>query len=272
FNNYGTGDYSIKSGSSAIKAGTSVGLTTDLENNSVPVNYPDIGAFQYPNNKYVLVNIKVLIEGLYDNGNCSTYFNSHNLIPLSQPYHSYPWNYSGSESVSKIPSDVLDWILVELRSTIANYSIIARRAAFLKSDGSIVDLDGVSPLKFDNINYGNYYIVIKYNNAIETWSKEGGVLFSDTNISYDFTTSQNQAYGNNLLKMENKWCIYSGDLNHNGIVDDDDYRSIENDNDLATYHIANDLNRDGVVDLSDLCIVYSNRSANITRIIPPGAQ
>ena len=271
FNNYATGDYSLQSGSPAINSGTFVGLTTDINGNSVPSTYPDLGAFQHLTTQNIRANIKVLLQGPNNNGTMSTFLNSHNMIPLSQPFNSSPWNYSGSESVSKIPSNIVDWILVELRSTIANYAVVARRAAFLKNDGTIVDLDGSSSLQFNNINSGNYYIVIKYINTIETWSKNGGLLFTNTTVSYDFTSAQSQAYGNNLLLVGSKWCIYSGDINQDGIVDGDDLLSINNDNSTITYHVVKDLNGDGLVDLSDLIIDDDNNTNQIARIMPSGA-
>ena len=272
FTNNADGDYSLHSGSPAINSGSFVGLTRDINGNPVPPNSPDIGAYQHQTLQNIFANIKVLLQGLYSNGSMSTYFDSYNMISLSQPFNSSPWNYTGSESVSKIPSNIVDWILVELRSTTTNYAIVARRAAFLKKDGVIVDLDGSSSLKFNNINDGNYYIVIKYINTIETWSKNGGVLFTNTTVSYDFTSAQSQAYGNNLVQVESKWCIYRGDVNQDGIVDEDDCLNIDNDNYNFTYHVVNDLNGDGMVDLSDLIIADCNNHNHIARIIPSSIQ
>jgi hypothetical protein len=271
FSDYANGDYSILIGSPAISNGVYVGLTRDIIGNSVPIYLPDIGAYQHVSAQNVQANIKVILEGMYNKGSMSTFFNSSKIIPLSQPFNSSPWNYSGSEYVSKIPAYVVDWIMVELRSTTPNYSLISRRAGFLKADGSIVDLDGTSALRFSNLNSDNYYIVIKYLNTIETWSKDGGESFNNSIISYDFTSSQSQAYGNNLVLKESKWCIYSGDSNQDGYIDKTDNLIIDYDNNNFTYHSINDLNGDGMVDLSDLIISDRNLNNHISRIIPPGA-
>ena len=46
------------------------------------------------------------------------YLNLLNYIPTTQPYNIAPWNYTGTESVTTIPnSNVIDWVLVELRET-----------------------------------------------------------------------------------------------------------------------------------------------------------
>jgi hypothetical protein len=270
FTNYNTGDYLIQGNSPAIGSGSFVGLNYDINGTQVPVYSPDMGAYQHINTQNIFVDIKILIEGIYNNESMSTYFNVNNMIPLSQPYNTSPWNYTGSESVSKIPANIVDWILVELRST-SNYSLVASRAGFLKNTGTIVDLDGISSLRFNNISSGNYYIVIKYINTIETWSKNGGLPFTDATVSYDFTTAESQAFGNNLILVGTKWCIYSGDINKDGDVDADDIASINSDNDDFTYHVANDLNGDGIVDLSDLIIADFNKNNHVRKILPPGA-
>ena len=54
-----------------------------------------------------------------------------------------------TESVSSIPSGVVDWVLLELRSGTASSTVISRKAAFVKNDGSVVDLDGVSLVSFN---------------------------------------------------------------------------------------------------------------------------
>ena len=51
FTNYAAGDYTLRNGSPAISSGIFVGLTTDINGNSVPSNYPDMGAFQHLTNQ-----------------------------------------------------------------------------------------------------------------------------------------------------------------------------------------------------------------------------
>ena len=88
----------------------------------------------------------------------STTLNSKGLLPVSQPYNNPPWNYNGTESVSQIPSGVVDWILVKLKEN--DSTSVKTRAAFIKSDGNIVDLDGTSPVTFNDILPDNYYVAL----------------------------------------------------------------------------------------------------------------
>lgn len=90
----------------------------------------------------VLMDAKVFLEGPFAVDTMSTTLYKSGLLPLAQPFSGEPWQYSGSESVASIPAGVVDWLLIELRSNTDANSAVAFRAAFLKSDGSIVDLDG----------------------------------------------------------------------------------------------------------------------------------
>ena len=64
---------------------------------------------------------------------------------------------------------------------------------FLKSDGTIVDTDGTSPVQFTGLSAGNYYIVIRHRNHLAIMSASA-IPLSSSSALYDFTTAQSQAY------------------------------------------------------------------------------
>jgi hypothetical protein len=67
------------------------------------------------------------------------------------------------------------------------------------------------------------------------------------------------AYGNNLVKKSGKWCIYSGDVNQDGIINSDDLTLVYNDNvSGAEGYINSDINGDGYCEVSDLLITFLN--------------
>lgn len=86
-------------------------------------------------------------------------------LPLNQPFSGCPWNYGGNESVTEIPADVVDWLLIGLRTN-ANTPTDVKIAAFLKKDESIVDIDEVSIVKFYGITESAYYAVIYHRNHL----------------------------------------------------------------------------------------------------------
>ncbi len=56
------------------------------------------------------------MEGPFNGTDMNTDLTDLTYVPLNQPYNTSPWNYTGTESVGSIPnSDVVDWILIELR-------------------------------------------------------------------------------------------------------------------------------------------------------------
>jgi hypothetical protein len=63
------------------------------------------------------VNIKANLEGPFNTSKMQTELNPGHL-PLNQPYNTSPWYYYGNENVNHFTnSNVVDWILVELRET-----------------------------------------------------------------------------------------------------------------------------------------------------------
>jgi len=140
------------------------------------------------------------------------------------------------------------------------------------SQGSIDSLSYSGLINFSNASSGTYYLVVKHFNCIETWSKSGGeILFSDGFIYYyDFTTANNQAYGNNLKLKGSKYCLYSGDVNQDRFIDLVDVVTIYNDaiNFVSGNYLANDLTGDSIVDLSDVTLCYNN-SSNFIRVRRP---
>lgn len=114
----------------------------------------------------VNVIIKIFLQGAYQNGEMTTLIS--NIMPLSHPFLS---EYNGTENATSIPADVVDWILVELRKPAE--TVVARRAAFLRKDGVIVDLDGFSPVFFGGTESGDYFVAVKHRNHL-------GVMTSST--------------------------------------------------------------------------------------------
>ncbi|MDQ3020048.1 MAG: hypothetical protein M3R36_05700 [Bacteroidota bacterium] len=117
---------------------------------------------------------------------------------------------------------------------------------------------------------GTYYIVIRHRNTIETWSKDGGENLVRGNNNYDFTSSVSQAYGGNMILKGSRYCIYSGNVNNDMIIDTQDLLLI--DNDLFNYETGStvtDLTGDNLVDLEDMAIANEN-AANLIMVEWPG--
>ncbi len=199
---------------------------------------------------YLSANIKVYLHGCYNSvtGQMNTSLMS--VMPLSQPYNVSPWNYSGTESVTSIPANVVDWILVELRSD--SVTVAGRRAGFLLSNGRIVDIDGVSQLKFNTLNEGNYYVVIRHRNHLGVMSSNK-IYLSNNSSEYDFTDNVNKSYGTNGMKeiVIGIFGLFAGDGNASGTISSTDRNSVWRPQNGQNGYLMGDYNLSGGVTAAD---------------------
>ena len=93
-----------------------------------------------------------------------------------------------------MPNNVCDWVLVELRSAVDYTQVIERRAAFLRNDGVLIDIDGVQGVIFDNIN-GNtsYYVVVYHQTHLGIMSSQSILL--PNNQAYNWNLNVSNAMG-----------------------------------------------------------------------------
>jgi hypothetical protein len=175
--------------------------------------------------KRIKLDLTAFLEGPYNGIDMNT--DIYGELPLTQPYNITPWNYTGTESVASIPNNVVDWVLIELRDTTdaslaTGETVIARQAAFLLNDGSVVDTAGNEACSVAATVTNNLYVVIWHRNHLGIMSanpviKSGGVY------TYDFTTSAEQAFGDNQADLgSGVYGMYAADMNANGVVDETD--------------------------------------------------
>lgn len=157
---------------------------------------------------------------------------------------------------------VSDTAAVYLKNSIFPYDNIDSAKTVLNSNGS-------GTFNFINaVNGTNYYIVVKHRNSIETWSSSAHSFLSNT-LSYDFTSSSSQAYGNNMKMKGTRWTIYSGDVNMNGVIDGTDLGIVDNDSyNFKSGYIQSDLNGDNLTDAADLSIA-DNNTLNFVSVVRP---
>ncbi len=121
-------------------------------------------------------------------------------------------------------------------------------------------------------NSVGYYLVITSINHVQTASALANVTFAaggPPNASYDFTTGQNKAFGNNQTSGP-PFCFYGGDVNQDGTVDITDLGLIDNDESifLSGCRLSTDVNSDGTVDVTDGAITENNAFNFIGSVLP----
>ncbi|MBS1513510.1 MAG: hypothetical protein JSS63_00660 [Bacteroidetes bacterium] len=139
-----------------------------------------------------------------------------------------------------------DTVRVYLRSSSAPYNKIDSVVKVVNSQGN----DSVS---FANAPAGTYYVSIKHRNSLETWSAATQSLPIGSYSVIDLTTGQNSAYGNNLIFSNGQWCMYSGDIDGDGIINGNDF-TVFSSQFAQTGYLNSDLNNDGIVNGNDFTV------------------
>lgn len=192
---------------------------------------------------------------------------SSGLLPLVDPYGgtvSVP-DFSGDRA------DVVDWVRVELRTdpSTPNSDPDKNKIALLKSDGSIVDLDGVSPLFFQDGNVGGHFPVIHHRNHLSIASSVAVNLTPAASPeSYSFLTSSGQAFGTNpMLNINGIWTMWGGDFNGNGEVTSNDFSLgwLPSNGQPSAYSTA-DFNLDGNFTSFDFSTVWLTANGQESQI------
>lgn len=217
--------------------------------------------------KDLLLSARALLEGPYDG-----VFGMHDslraqgVIPLAEPYSALGFTQigGGGETIDPAVLDplmngnVVDWIFVELRAAADPTEVVATRSALILQNGLIVDLDGTSPVTFDELTPGDYHIVVRHRNHLGVMSYEPIPLDGATASFIDFTQPYTLTFGTEARKsMVPFMVLWAGDVYHNEVLK---YIGAENDRDpiltriggvvpsntVMGYH-AEDVNMDGTV-------------------------
>jgi len=229
---------------------TSIYITSEKAPNPLPfvatLFYLDLSSYiANPSPVTKTLTLTVFLEGLYCGGSIM--------------------NKAQDESGDHFPGDIADKAAVELHNS-SDYSLIEYicRSTDLDTSGNISN-SGI-PGTYN----GSYYITVKGRNSLETTTSVP-VSFSGNPVTYNFTTSASQAYGNNL----NNWngagvhVIWGGDVNLDGIVDSGDMNPVENASTAVILgYVAEDVNGDGIVDSGDMNMVENNSTAVIMAQTP----
>ncbi len=199
----GTNTYILQTGSGTVNGAGWISLTTGGLSNF------------YLHTSKAPVTMKTFLQGAYDGAALrhrdvtTTWRDVLRASATTQPFNNIAYGnlgYNGTETVSATifnstagTTDIVDWVLLELRNAPPPAAAIASRAAFILEDGSIVDLDGVSSVGFRGVANGNYYVTIRHRNHLgirsATLQTLEGVLGSNPAPAlYNFSSSLTQAF------------------------------------------------------------------------------
>jgi uncharacterized repeat protein (TIGR03803 family) len=236
----GTNSITVNAGMSAVSGNISVYGTNGICNSPVSTLFVTVSSCA------IQLNLKAFIQGFYTGAGV--------MAAVADPF-SYPL--------------LCDSITIEIRSSSSPYSIVHIESGTIATDGNgSFTLPGV-------LTGGNYYLVIRHRNSLETWSANPVNLGAVT--SYDFSTSASQAYGSNQMDMGGGvFAIYSGDISNgilagqqDGLVDEEDYLEMQNAI-LGIYsgYVISDLTGDRLTEAADFSLIENNWSQSVSVIKP----
>ena len=207
-------------------------------------------------NPVLSFDITVFCEGPFNGTTMSLTLNG--TLPLYQPYNQAPWNYSGGESVVTMPTNIVDWIILELRDASAPElatidKIIDTQCALLNNDGHIVALDGFSYVNFEVPYNDGLFVVVHHRNHLSVMSSSALTEIGGF-YSWDFTSDENKAFGGNTAQNEiglGIWGMIGGDSNADGIINSYDIYPIWMSSAGWHGYLESDSNFDGEVNNID---------------------
>jgi len=222
-------------------------------------------------------NVTAFLRGPWNGTSMNTSLNSGGVIPLSQPYNTSPFNYTGTESVPSIPnSSIVDWVLVEHRKPASGLpadatsaTITGRQAAFLLSNGNVVTLDGVTPLSFTITKQGSAFIVVRHRNHLGVMSNAIPSNTAGTFANnYSVLANSYMAPGASssplvLLSGGVKYGLWPGDANKSGGVNATDISAVK----LAiaasaTGYVVSDINLSNSINATDVSLALLTIAAS----------
>gem|GEM_PF-4432904 len=150
------------------------------------------------------------------------------FIPLTEPYTGIPsfihFGEGGGETTTLEVLDnrgdnaIIDWVFLELRSNVDSTLVMATRSALIQRDGDVVDVDGVSNVRFV-VPDGDYYVCIKHRNHLGVMTAEPIKFISTQTASIDFTKMETPTYGAYAqLEMQEKMVLRGGNANPDKFV------------------------------------------------------
>jgi len=268
------------------KFGYSVGISdyraivSSIHNDAVDTNSGAAYIYdlcEFDNNlcPYMQFDLKVWLEGAYNanTGEMTTTLNTGRGLlpgktpvsplaiptPPGQPYNLPPWNFDGSEGSNftneSYSADVVDWVLISLRSDVDKASEVLQFAALLFSDGTI---EPVQRYSLSMLQDDEYYIVVEHRNHMGVMSPMP-VSMEGNMICYDFTLQDSYRDATSVGQKElpsGEWVMLSGDFEQASDVNSYDITGNDktewtNDNGVFDGYVPADANLDGDVNGAD---------------------
>jgi hypothetical protein len=185
---------------------------------------------------------------------------SRGFIPTVEPYTELEFEHLGPGGTEVITdpgtvfadngnNSIVDWVFVELRSDVDPAMVLATRSGLVQKDGDIVDLDGVSPLCFEQVQPGSFYVAVRHRNHIGTMTASA-IPLTAVGTVVDFTDLNTPLWNNTAnfdgveqITVDGAYALWAGNTSVDRKVvfagQDNDKDPIFNEIDQAEANILN---------------------------------
>ena len=209
---------------------------------------------------FIVADVKALLEGPAESTLMRDDLREDGYIPLTEPYGINGEMVESSLLLTTGTTAVVDWVVIELRDANDPTTILASRAALILRNGDVVDIDGTSLVKFENMATDNYYLLLRHRNHLSVMTAQATFLSETSNGTIDFSDGNTAIYGNNERHIiDNIYYLWAGDTNRDSNINAIDRVATWNERNTSGY-IDADVNMDGSCNALDRGVTWNNRN------------
>ena len=175
-------------------------------------------------------SVRTFLEGPYQgSGMMNDALRTLPSFPLTEPFTGmgyaatgYPSGTGINASVLSVPGNnaIVDWMIMELRSSATPGTIMAARPALLQRDGDVVDLDGSSNVSFPGMAGGSYCIALRPRNHLPVMTGPSAPITGNgSGTTVDFTSASTPLWDADArTTILGTLALAAGDVGFNGTV------------------------------------------------------
>lgn len=155
---------------------------------------------------------------------------------------------------------IVDWVFIELRSKTSNTTVLSTRSGLLQRDGDVVDLDGVSGLRFPGIVMDDYFVVVRHHSHLGAMTAAAQTPTELTTlVNFTSTAKAMWDYGTSHISGVNYTGLSQSTVVKSGIS----YRALWAGDFDANGKIKNDNPDDDINHLSSGVLFYGPQANNL---------
>ena len=196
------------------------------------------------------IGLKVMLTGAYNSSTSmlKTTLRTKNLVPMMQPYNDAVFNYAGTETMTVMPTDAVDWVLVELRQ---GTTTVTKKAGILKMDGTVIDTTSNAGIVFNNLPTGSYQVIVRHRNHLAIATNTPITLTAGQGTTLDMTTNANVKGANQAMLKVGVYGMRLANTNGNNAINASDRTISRQGVDGNNVYRQIDVNMDGIVNAQD---------------------